>query len=175
MKIGIITIHHSCNYGACLQSFALYKYLELLGYTVEIIDLHRPFHDDYVVSKRFHAYLYREETFKQFLKRKIKTLFAIVKNGGSKVSVNTKTAVDLFNASALRKFDDFNAQRRLNYLAHLEALMNYTIILLNMIYILREVIKYGILHKIIVSNHISYLLSDRGNESLMLPVSALKT
>lgn len=109
MKIGIITIHHSCNYGACLQSFALYKYLELLGYTVEIIDLHRPFHDDYVVSKRFHAYLYREETFKQFLKRKIKTLFAIVKNGGSKVSVNTKTAVDLFNASALRKFDDFNA------------------------------------------------------------------
>ena len=92
MKIGIITIHHSCNYGACLQSFALYKYLELLGYTVEIIDL-----------------------------------------------------------------------------------MNYTIILLNMIYILREVIKYGILHKIIASNHISYLLSDKGNESLMLPVSALKT
>ena len=43
MKIGIIKIHHSCNYGACLQSFALYKYLELLGYTVEIIDLHRPF------------------------------------------------------------------------------------------------------------------------------------
>ena len=114
MKIGIITIHHSCNYGACLQSFALYKYLELLGYTVEIIDLHRPFHDDYVVSKRFHAYLYREETFKQFLKRKIKTLFAIVKNGGSKVSVNTKTAVDLFNASALRKFDDFNAQIKLS-------------------------------------------------------------
>lgn len=173
MKIGIITIHHSCNYGACLQSFALYKYLELLGYTVEIIDLHRPFHDDYVVSKRFHAYLYREETFKQFLKRKIKTLFAIVKNGGSKVSVNTKTAVDLFNASALRKFDDFNAQIKLS--CPLEALMNYTIILLNMIYILREVIKYGILHKIIASNHISYLLSDRGNESLMLPVSALKT
>lgn len=170
MKIGIITIHHSCNYGACLQSFALYKYLELLGYTVEIIDLHRPFHDDYVVSKRFHAYLYREETFKQFLKRKIKTLFAIVKNGGSKVSVNTKTAVDLFNASALRKFDDFNAQIKLSC-----PFRSITIILLNMIYILREVIKYGILHKIIASNHISYLLSDRGNESLMLPVSALKT
>lgn len=174
MKIGIITIHHSCNYGACLQSFALYKYLELLGYTVEIIDLHRPFHDDYVVSKRFHAYLYREETFKQFLKRKIKTLFAIVKNGGSKVSVNTKTAVDLFNASALRKFDDFNAQIKLSCpFRSIDELYNnppqYDI------YILREVIKYGILHKIIVSNHISYLLSDRGNESLMLPVSALKT
>lgn len=173
MKIGIITIHHSCNYGACLQSFALYKYLELLGYTVEIIDLHRPFHDDYVVSKRFHAYLYREETFKQFLKRKIKTLFAIVKNGGSKVSVNTKTAVDLFNASALRKFDDFNAQIKLSCpFRSIDELYNNP---LNMIYILREVIKYGILHKIIASNHISYLLSDRGNESLMLPVSALKT
>lgn len=173
MKIGIITIHHSCNYGACLQSFALYKYLELLGYTVEIIDLHRPFHDDYVVSKRFHAYLYREETFKQFLKRKIKTLFAIVKNGGSKVSVNTKTAVICLMPLLCGNL--MISMRRLNYLAHLEALMNYTIILLNMIYILREVIKYGILHKIIASNHISYLLSDRGNESLMLPVSALKT
>lgn len=28
MKIGIITIHNSPNYGACLQSFALYKFLE---------------------------------------------------------------------------------------------------------------------------------------------------
>lgn len=51
MKIGIITIHNSPNYGACLQSFALYKFLEQQGYSTEIIDLHRPYHDDYVVSK----------------------------------------------------------------------------------------------------------------------------
>ena len=41
-KIGIITIHNSPNYGASLQSYALYKYIELSGNEVEIIDLHRP-------------------------------------------------------------------------------------------------------------------------------------
>lgn len=140
---------------------------------MEIIDLHRPFHDDYVVSKRFHAYLYREETFKQFLKRKIKTLFAIVKNGGSKVSVNTKTAVDLFNASALRKFDDFNAQIKLSCpFRSIDELYNnppqYDIYITGSDQVWNPT-------QIIASNHISYLLSDRGNESLMLPVSALKT
>ena len=56
MKIGIITIHNSPNYGACLQSFALYKFLEQQGYSTEIIDLHRPYHDDYVVSKKYKPY-----------------------------------------------------------------------------------------------------------------------
>lgn len=38
MKIGIITILKTNNYGADLQAFALYKKLENLGYSAEIID-----------------------------------------------------------------------------------------------------------------------------------------
>ena len=55
MKIGIITIHNSTNYGACLQSWGLYKYLVDAGYDCEIIDLHRPVHKDYIYSDRFVA------------------------------------------------------------------------------------------------------------------------
>lgn len=53
MKIGIITIHNSPNYGACLQSFALWKYLTNLGNDVEIINLYRPHQPEYVLSKRY--------------------------------------------------------------------------------------------------------------------------
>ncbi len=60
MKVGIITIHHSPNYGACLQSFALYEYLHQAGYDVEIIDLHRPCYADYQPSRRFRPYGNRE-------------------------------------------------------------------------------------------------------------------
>ena len=56
MKIGIITIHNSPNYGACLQSYALYKYLNMQGCDVEIIDLHRPIHSDYVYSRKYVSY-----------------------------------------------------------------------------------------------------------------------
>ena len=41
MKIGIITFHHTTNYGATLQAYALSRALELWGNTVEIID-YRP-------------------------------------------------------------------------------------------------------------------------------------
>ena len=53
-KIGILTIQHSANYGACLQCYALWKYLTDNGYDAEVIDLHRPHgHADYVPSKQF--------------------------------------------------------------------------------------------------------------------------
>ena len=54
-KVGIITIQRSSNYGACLQCYALYKYIEGLGYDCEIIDLHRPGvkHQNYRSSRRF--------------------------------------------------------------------------------------------------------------------------
>lgn len=37
-KIGIITFHNTRNYGASLQMFALFKYLQRQGHEVEIID-----------------------------------------------------------------------------------------------------------------------------------------
>ncbi|BAZ11092.1 hypothetical protein NIES4071_29170 [Calothrix sp. NIES-4071] len=42
MKIGIITFHHVDNYGATLQAYALWSFLQSQGYDVEIID-YRPY------------------------------------------------------------------------------------------------------------------------------------
>lgn len=42
MKIGIITFHHVENYGATLQAYALWNFLNNQGYDVEIID-YRPY------------------------------------------------------------------------------------------------------------------------------------
>ena len=52
-KIGIITIHKSTSYGACLQAHALWKYLQLKGYECEIIDLYRNIHKGYIPSKKY--------------------------------------------------------------------------------------------------------------------------
>jgi len=41
MKIGILTFHHTTNYGATLQAYALYKTIASQGHDVEIID-YRP-------------------------------------------------------------------------------------------------------------------------------------
>ncbi|MBW4614361.1 MAG: polysaccharide pyruvyl transferase family protein [Desmonostoc vinosum HA7617-LM4] len=41
MKVGILTFHHTTNYGATLQAYALMKTIERQGYEVEIID-YRP-------------------------------------------------------------------------------------------------------------------------------------
>ena len=37
-KIGIITFHRTTNFGSLLQTYGLYKKIELLGETPEIID-----------------------------------------------------------------------------------------------------------------------------------------
>lgn len=55
-SVGIITIHNSTNYGASLQAFALYSYIQRLGYDVSVIDLHRPVHNDYLYSSHFLSY-----------------------------------------------------------------------------------------------------------------------
>ncbi len=44
MKIGILTFHYVDNYGAVLQTYALYRYLTSLGCTVEIIDYNNSSH-----------------------------------------------------------------------------------------------------------------------------------
>ena len=42
LKIGILTFHYTNNYGASLQSYALYKYLKNKNYNVNIIDYQNP-------------------------------------------------------------------------------------------------------------------------------------
>lgn len=41
MKIGLLTYHHSVNYGAILQSYATAKALQSLGHQVEFINIHQ--------------------------------------------------------------------------------------------------------------------------------------
>ncbi|MDJ0900333.1 MAG: polysaccharide pyruvyl transferase family protein [Xenococcus sp. MO_188.B8] len=42
MKVGILTFHHTTNYGATLQAYALWKIIKQYGHDVEIID-YRPY------------------------------------------------------------------------------------------------------------------------------------
>ena len=105
-KVGIITIHNSPNYGACLQSFALYEYIRQQGYDVSIIDLHRPYHCDYKPSKKYRPYINRFETLTQKCKRCIKSVLhsvlSVVRQDGKMPVIspplNELTSFDRFNS-----------------------------------------------------------------------------
>lgn len=57
MKIGLFTIHKSCDsFGAALQAYATYRVLTELGHDVEIIDAAYPKFLTYIPSKRFPTY-----------------------------------------------------------------------------------------------------------------------
>ncbi len=110
-KIGIITIHNSPNYGACLQSFALYHYLQTQGYNCEIIDLARPTHKDYIESEKYTELLKKK---KPFLAERI--LKKIISFSISKIKLKVQKKVNNTEALFFRqqKFDSFNAQIKLS-------------------------------------------------------------
>lgn len=100
MKIGILTIHNSPNYGACLQCYALWKFLANNGFDVDIIDLHRPFaNEDYIDSKRFKRFREPEFSFRTIAK----SIIDIFKKNHS-----------LYNPKAYKEFCDFNSQIKLS-------------------------------------------------------------
>ena len=99
MKIGIITIHNSPSYGGSLQSYALYKYLELQGFDVEIIDLHRPYQKDYKTSS-----IYKVYTEKTKYRRFVDSIKKVVKN-----FINRKSKIESnYSQAAYEKFLSFN-------------------------------------------------------------------
>lgn len=102
-RIGIITVHKSPNYGACLQSFALYEYLHQCGHQVEVIDLRRPIHHDYIDSRRFRPFSHRYETTYQYLKRKIHAVVDRFVKKNNYLNTELKKTPD--NGSV---FDSFN-------------------------------------------------------------------
>lgn len=106
MKIGIITIHVSPNYGATLQAFALYKYLDQQGFDCEMIDLHRSEFPDYIPSKRFERCRPRKITNYQKFKNIIKDLI-----GYKTRVINTKNK---YSEEAEPKFHAFNAEIKLS-------------------------------------------------------------
>lgn len=107
MRIGIITIHNSPNYGACLQSYALYKYLANQGYDCEIIDLHRPYQSDYVSSKIYQTLEQQKAAsfpFYRVLLLKIKSIYKKIIQGRKSV----------FTLGAKAKFATFNCEIKLS-------------------------------------------------------------
>lgn len=105
MKVGIVTIHNSPNYGACLQSYALYKYIEQQGHDVEIIDLHRPFaYADYVPSKKYTCSRPVMTTWKQRLKQSVKKVMGI-----------KEKHISLYSSTAIRKFEEFNSSIKFSH------------------------------------------------------------
>lgn len=99
MKIGILTIHDSPNYGACLQCYALWKYLSDQGYDCEIIDLHRPgAHPDYTPSRKYR----RARPVQKSILKKLKLLL--------KRSLGKKPLQrQYYNEESKIKFDAFNS------------------------------------------------------------------
>ena len=104
MRIGIITIHNSPNYGACLQSFALYKYLDQQGHDVEIIDLHRPIaNEDYIPSKKYIASRAPQKSNSAKFKTWVKQILGV-----------KHTTASLYSEEALAKFEEFNSVIKLS-------------------------------------------------------------
>jgi len=102
MKIGILTIHDSPNYGACLQCYALWEYLNGQGYDCEVIDLHRPgAHPDYIPSKRY----MRCRPLKQ-------SNFTKLKNFVKQVLGKRPKPIEFYNEESKKKFDAFNSLYR---------------------------------------------------------------
>lgn len=104
MRIGIITIHNSPNYGACLQAYALWKYISLQEQDCEIIDLYRPYQTEYVNSKRFSP-MRQNNDLTSTVKHYIKQVFSLGKD---------RSKNNLFSDEAKFKFDKFNLQIKLS-------------------------------------------------------------
>lgn len=95
-KIGIITIHKSPNYGACLQSYALWEYIHKMGCDVEIIDLLRPTHKEYKASRNFKECRPPKRSILAKIKSRIRTL--LKKNNKAPLSELSKKKFDQFNS-----------------------------------------------------------------------------
>ena len=63
-KIGILTFHRAINYGACLQAYALKKYIKDQGNECDIIDYHCPAIEDF-----YGRVFLREDSFKTKIKK----------------------------------------------------------------------------------------------------------
>ena len=112
MKIGVITIHHSPNYGASLQSFALYLYLVTKGYSCEIIDLARPTHDDFIYSKKYAPLIVPKKA--SFVKKTSRKIKPLIKG----LFVKKKPSYSKELSLRTQKFENFNAQIQLSKRFH---------------------------------------------------------
>lgn len=102
-KVGIITIHNSPNYGACLQSYALYKYIVNQGLECELIDLKRPIHKGYVESPDFKPYYIHKLS-----------IWEKAKGVARRILKPQSVSKESTNPKRIAKFDDFNKEIKLS-------------------------------------------------------------
>ena len=95
-RIGIATIHKSSNFGGSLQAYALYKYLESQGHSVEIIDLLRPVHDRFIYDSRYKPYRSTRFTLKNRLLEFAKQLLGYKDNKGYSSEVSKQKFAEFF-------------------------------------------------------------------------------
>lgn len=100
--IGIITIHNSPSYGASLQSYALYKYIENCGHHVEMIDLHRPYQNDYKKSAKYRLYNEKDRPLSLIIKLFVSSLI-------NRCLGKNDSTVSLYSNGAVNKFEAFNS------------------------------------------------------------------
>lgn len=104
-KIGIITIHRSPNYGACLQSYALWQYISSLGHSCEIIDLLRPAHSEFIPSLRYKPYSQDSGLRMKIALKKILKIFL----KGTETKGNNYSRLPLEQKCLEQRFNEFNA------------------------------------------------------------------
>lgn len=116
MKIGILTYHHSENYGALLQAYGLSEAVKEYGYEVEFID-YRPYRaiiyylKEAYFNPNFAAYSEKSRKMKSFflskLKMSQKTFYT--RAGLEKLSQDYDRVIcgsdEVWNIKSIRKFD----------------------------------------------------------------------
>ncbi len=95
-RIGIATIHKSSNFGGSLQAYALYKYLESQGHSVEIIDLLRPVHDRFIYDNRYKPYRSTRYTLKNRILESAKKLLGRKDNKGYSSEASKQKFAEFF-------------------------------------------------------------------------------
>lgn len=106
-SIGIVTIHNpQNNYGGALQCYALYEYLRYKGYVVEVIDILRPNHADYLPSVDFRP-IRSKISFTNYVKGRLIELL------GKRRTTGWDSSEGL-NETAKRRFNEFNSMIKLS-------------------------------------------------------------
>ena len=95
-RIGIATIHKSSNFGGSLQAYALYKYLESQGHSVEIIDLLRPVHERFIYDSRYKPYRSTRYSFKNRLREAVKKMLGYKDRRGFASEISEQRFNDFF-------------------------------------------------------------------------------
>lgn len=82
MRIGILTYHRAINYGAVLQAFALKKYVESQGHSVDIINYNnqKKKRSNYSIKNRIVSFIWRPIRYCLGYKRKKQAFDAFTKN-----------------------------------------------------------------------------------------------